>query len=839
VLEASDGAEALIIAEQSRPDLIITDILMPTMDGYEFVRCLRTKPGFASPPIIFYTAHCLERDAEALAAKCGVSQILCKPVESGDLLMIVEQELRGGAAPDLSSPVDDAFDREQLILLTRKLAEQTENLRNSNLRLKALTELGLQLNLNRNRAEVANTFCRAARYVVGATCATVVFVSGRGQAIEGVYSSGLHAAGEAALKSMGTLQGVLQKSIREEPICRGFNPGGDPVALGLPQAHPPIYSYLAVRVASPSHTHARRRARSWHPHGVLFLSNKLGTEQFGAVDEELARMLGAQLAVACENYKLLEEAKQRSAELERQLEKQMEMEAALRRGEERLQAILGNTNAVVYLVNPDGRVLLANRAAQRVLGAPLDQLLNRHIRHLLPGTVADTLWAKDLKVLAAKVPMVSEDTIPQSDGPHTYMVTRFPLLDSNGNVYALGGIATDFTEHNKVQEQLRHAQRMESIGRMAGGVAHDFNNMLTVINGYCHRLLEDPPGGQGEYELRQIAQAGESAASITRQLLAFSRRQTLEPKVLNINEVVARVQTILRRLIGEDIELVADLNPEIGPVLADPAQLEQVLMNLAVNARDAMPDGGVLSITSGGASLPDPRITAPAGTSPGEYVVLSVTDTGTGIDDLVKAQMFEPFFTTKPEDKGTGLGLSTVYGIVRQSGGLIAVDSAPGRGSTFHIYLPRVDGADTPVPKAVAAVQTLHGDETILLVEDDAAVRIFAEQALKSHGYRVLSTGRVEDAVASIERDPMLVDLVVTDVVMPSMTGKQLADRLRAIRPNLKILFVSGYSFDVIEPKGITPGDVEFLAKPFTSEALAAKIRGMIGVPVHYLLAAG
>src|SRR5471032_1498106 len=229
-------------------------------------------------------------------------------------------------------------------------------------------------------------------------------------------------------------------------------------------------------------------------------------------------------------------------------------------------------------------------------------------------------------------------------------------------------------------------------------------------------------------------------------------------------------------------------------------------------------------------SVTDKTTYSPAlvGISPGEYVVLSVTDTGTGIDDQVKAQMFEPFFTTKPTDKGTGLGLSTVYGIVRQSGGLIAVDSAPGRGSTFHIYLPRVDGADTQVPKAVAT-QTLRGNETILLVEDDAAVRIFAERALKRNGYRVISTGRVEDAIASIERNPTLVDLVVTDVVMPSMTGKQLADRLRAIQPNLKILFVSGYSFDVIESMGITLEGVEFLPKPFTPQTLAAKIRGMFG----------
>jgi PAS domain S-box-containing protein len=735
--------------------------------------------------------------------------------------MIGKRTLRGGAAPDLAGPVDNAFDREHFTLLTTKLAEQTERLRNSNLRLKYLTELGLQLNLNWNRAEIANTFCRTARYVVGTSGATVIFVSERGHAIEGVYCSGPHEAGEAALKSLDRLQGVLQKLIGEEAMCRGVNPGGDPVALGMPQAHPPIYSYLSVRVASPSHMHA-----------LLFLSNKLGTNQFDATDEELATLLAAQLAVTCDNHFLLEEAKQRAAELERQLEKQMGMEEALRRGEQRLRAILENTNAVIHLVNPEGKILLANRAAQRVFGAPLDQVLNRHVRDLLPADVGDTLWANDLKVLAAKAPMESEDTIPQSDGPHTYLVTRFPLLDSNGNVYALGSIATDITPQKKVQEQLRQAQRMESIGRLACGVAHDFNNLLTVINGYCHMLLDNLPGEQGEYELRQIALAGESAASLTQQLLAFSRRQVLEPRVLNINEVVAHIQTILRRLIGEDIELVTDLNLEIGSVFADPAQLEQMLMNLAVNARDAMPDGGVLSIASGGASLPDSQIPALAGASQGEYVVLSVTDTGTGIDDLVKAQMFEPFFTTKPKDKGTGLGLSTVFGIVQQSGGLIAVESATGRGSTFHIYLPRVNEAVARVPKAAAAAKTLRGGETILLVEDEAAVREFAERALNSHGYRVISTGRVDDAITLIESDPLLVDLVVTDVVMPSMTGTQLADRLRAIRPNVKILFVSGYSFDAIEPKSITPG-LEFLAKPFTSGALAAKIRGMLAVPVH------
>jgi two-component system, cell cycle sensor histidine kinase and response regulator CckA len=433
-----------------------------------------------------------------------------------------------------------------------------------------------------------------------------------------------------------------------------------------------------------------------------------------------------------------------------------------------------------------------------------------------------------LKVLASKVAMESEDIVPQLKGERTFLVTRFPLTDSEGRVYAVGGIATDYTEHKKVQEQLRQAQRMESIGRLAGGVAHDFNNLLTVINGYSAMLLDDlGPGGRGEDDLQQILKAGASAAELTRQLLAFSRRQILDPKVLNLNESVTRVQSILRRLIGEDIALITDLDPELGAVHADPTQFEQVIMNLAVNARDAMPDGGTVTIKSSNVIIAAGEARLSNAVVPGEYVLISVTDTGCGMSEDIKAEIFEPFFTTKAQDKGTGLGLSTVYGIVRQSGGCISVESAPGRGSTFSIYLPRVQHVPAE-PEVTLSAETLYGRETILLLEDERGVRQYAERVLRDHGYQVISTDGPAEAIAAIESQAGMVDLVITDVVMPSMNGRQLADRLLELQPDLKILFISGYSNEILAPKGVMPSGINFLPKPFTAQTLTSKVRGLL-----------
>jgi CheY-like chemotaxis protein len=347
IVESSDGAEALVAAEETRPDLIITDVLMPTMDGFEFMRHLRAKPAFASTPVIFCTAHYLERDARTLAAECGVLEILCKPIKPLNVLEMVNRVLGGGKAVERPIPDVEAFGREHLSLLTNKVARQTEDLRNANLRLKALTELGLQLNLNWDRKQLGEAFCRAARQIVGASSAAVIYVSEKDRSVDTVHCSGIDSASASALEGMAALEGILQE-VYEGANRRHAAWSSGSLDLGLPRMHHPIHSFLGVRAASPARVYA-----------VLALCNRIGKEQFDEADEELATTLAAQLAVACDNWQLLEEAKARSAALQRQLEKEKAMEESLRRSEQRLQAILDNTNAVIYLASPEGRVLLA------------------------------------------------------------------------------------------------------------------------------------------------------------------------------------------------------------------------------------------------------------------------------------------------------------------------------------------------------------------------------------------------------------------------------------------------------------------------------------------------
>jgi CheY-like chemotaxis protein len=371
--------------------------------------------------------------------------------------------------------------------------------------------------------------------------------------------------------------------------------------------------------------------------------------------------------------------------------------------------------------------------------------------------------------------------------------------------------------------------KLEAVGRLAGGIAHDFNNILTAVGGHAALLLDEiPPASPLRPGVEEIVRGVDRAASLTRQLLAFSRKQVLQPRVLDLTKVVAETQSMLGRLIGEDIELCTRAAPGLGRVRADPGQIQQVIVNLAVNARDAMPGGGVLSIELDNVDIDESMAGQHGGVQPaGRYIRLSVSDTGTGIPEEVKPHIFAPFFTTKPKGKGTGLGLSTVYGIAKQSGGFIWVYSEPGQGTTFKIYLPRVDAAAEPgvVAQEVAA---LSGDETILLVEDEAAVRALARQILERKGYRVITAqhGGEPLRLAREAADP--VNLLLTDLVMPHMDGRELAQQLAAIWPGLWVLFMSGYTGDTIVRRGLFDPDVAFIEKPFTPAALARKVRELL-----------
>jgi len=389
-------------------------------------------------------------------------------------------------------------------------------------------------------------------------------------------------------------------------------------------------------------------------------------------------------------------------------------------------------------------------------------------------------------------------------------------------------VLLDITGRRRLEDQLRQAQKMEAVGMLAGGVAHDFNNLLTIITGYSQLILnnieQDDPN---RHSVEQIMKAGERAAALTKQLLAFSRRQVLQPKVLELNKLVTSLATMLQRLIGEDIDLRLVLPQELGRVSADPGQIEQVLMNLVVNARDAMPQGGVLTVETKNIHLDEHYVGRHISAKPGPYVLLAVSDTGAGMDQATQARLFEPFFTTKGSGKGTGLGLSTVFGIIKQSGGSVEVYSEPGRGTSVKVYLPRIDqpvAIETQAERAKAA----RGSETLLLVEDDEMVRTLVHETLLREGYRILDAPGPIEAKKLADQHKGTIHLMITDVVMPKINGRDLAEQLTRRRPEMKVLYMSGYTDNAVLANGILDKEVAFLQKPFTPTALTQKVRDVL-----------
>jgi PAS domain S-box-containing protein len=502
-------------------------------------------------------------------------------------------------------------------------------------------------------------------------------------------------------------------------------------------------------------------------------------------------------------------------------------EERVRQSEARLRVLIEQLPAVLWTVDSNLRFTSAVGAGLTRLGLKPDQVVGMSLTDYF-----DTSDPTFVPIAAHRRAVAGEAvTFPVEWKDGSYACHVEPLRDGDGIVHGAICMALDVTDRKKLEEQFRQAQKMEAVGRLAGGIAHDFNNLLMVIQGYADLLAErlnegDPLRRNAE----QIRAASQRAAALTQQLLAFSRKQILAPKVLNVHTVVTDLEKILRRVIGEDIELRTSSTADLWLIKADRSQVEQVIMNLAVNARDAMPTGGRLTIETANVEFDMSISNPPTVLAPGKYVMLAVSDNGCGMDEKVQAHIFEPFFTTKEKGKGTGLGLATVYGVVKQSGGYIWVYSEAGRGTTFKIYLPRIEEENVPSTRErlPSATATPRGSEVILLAEDEKGVRELAREYLETSGYTVLVA---EDGRAAIElasKHSGIIHLLMTDVVMPGIGGPEVAERIKILRPEIKVLYMSGYTDQAIMHQGVLQSGAILLQKPFTLAALASKLREIL-----------
>ncbi|HUP38331.1 MAG TPA: PAS domain S-box protein [Candidatus Limnocylindria bacterium] len=545
--------------------------------------------------------------------------------------------------------------------------------------------------------------------------------------------------------------------------------------------------------------------------GVLSLGDAVGRTY---TEDELALLaaFAGQGAVALENSALYRE---------------------IRDARDFLQSITENSPDAIITTDGRGRLTYFSRGAEAMFGCRAQEMIGTSVADIYPGGLEEARSVRRRLDQEGLLRNYESDFLAR-DGRRVEVSASISVLrDASGATVGTLGLLKDIAERRHLEEQLRQSQKMDAIGRLAGGIAHDFNNLLTVIAGRAQMILSRlRPEEAMHRDATLVRTTADRAAALTQQLLAFSRKQVLQPQVLDLNAVMTAMEPMLGRLIGEDVELAVTPAADLGRVKADPGQIEQVIVNLVVNSRDAMPQGGRLTVETANVELDEAYASRHVSVPAGQYVMLAVSDTGAGMDEQTRSRVFEPFFTTKEPGKGTGLGLATVYGIVKQSGGDIRLYSEVGVGTTFKMYLPRVaEAVAPPDPIASPSATVPRGDETVLLVEDEPEVRDLAREILQGSGYTVLQACDPEDALFVAERHTGPIHLLVTDVIMPRQSGRALAERLRPLRPEMQVLYMSGYTNDAILRHGVLDPDTQFIQKPFTPAGLGRKVRAAIGGP--------
>jgi PAS domain S-box-containing protein len=808
ILEASDGAEALALVQSYRPNLVITDLLMPTMDGYEFVRQMREIPAVAATPVIFYTATYHEREAHALAERCGVRDIITKPSEPEVILAKVDAVLgRPRTAPAVAAPADAAlFHQNHLQLVNQKLSEKVRSLAETEHRLSALIDIGRRFSHERDPRGVLQQVCTAARDVTLAKYAVLALFSDDGTSVVAVLTSGVDAS---RLTEVGPAlpDADLLSRMRERrtPVRRRDVSGAMGGIADVTTRAPEGPSYLGVPIASASGVY-----------GWLSLIHKLGADDFTDTDERMAVALAGQAGVAYENARHMAQLEQEVAERTR-VQDRMDFALAATRmgiGETDLDAghmVWSDSKAALFGIAPSS--FTGTTEAFYALVHPQDRAAVRE-----EFAIALRNGTRDL---------VTEFRTIWPDGSTRWLQTRARIAyHPEGRPSRIVSVSLDVTDRKLLEAQFRQAQKMEAVGLLASGIAHDFNNVLTVICGYSEFLRDGLVPGQQRNDAEEIIQAAGRAATLTRQLLAFSRKQVLLPTRLEVNALVANVTNMLKRLVGDHIELTTTFESALPAARADAGQLEQALINLVVNARDAMAAGGRITIATSTARLDANAVIGRERVKPGAYVVLDVSDTGAGMDQETKDRLFEPFFTTKAPGKGTGLGLAAVHGIVMQSGGYVAVDSEPLRGTSFKVYLPVAEpGDEAPAATASRDHPTGGGTACVLIVEDERQIRTLTRTILERAGHRVLSASTCTEAEALFARDAGGIDLLVTDVELPDGSGPALFRRLFEMHSSLRVLYMSGYADETLVDHAALEHAGGFLQKPFLADGLVRKVR--------------
>ena len=811
VLEARDGQEGLSIAQAEIPDLVICDIVMPTINGYEFVQHLRKLPRHQHTPVIFHSVNLLDEEARVLGSACGISRFILKPFDAQQALATIQEALNSG---DVETPaaLPPVAKRDPIPLLLNAYFVKGKKL-DASVQLASLVEVGIALAHAQQAAQLLEIAMTAARTLTDAMFAAAGIL-GESNRLEthSLALSGFDETTAAQLRQSSFAPPHLRELLAERRPLRIFNPEASPTAL-LPAPHPTVRSILVVPLQSGDHAY-----------GWMMVAEKSGSQAFSDEDERILQALASQTITCYESAQRFRTIQEHAKDLELQIEER-------KRAEHRFRMLLETSPTGIVISNGSGRIEDVNAEALRVFGYERDELVGQMIEILVPQRFHQAhvghryLYSHDLRTRPMRTG--TELFARRKDG------SEFPVEIGLGPLATKEGVLisstiVDITARKKMEEQLRLSQRMDAIGRLAGGVAHDFNNLLTVILGNSDVVLDSLPAGHPAIQkLETIRKAGASAAGLTRQLLAFGRQQLVQPRILDLTDTLQKMEVLLRRLIGANIELKISFDSPLGAINADPGQIEQILLNLAVNARDSMPNGGRLSIEARNSEMDESYREQHPTAIPGRYVMLAVTDTGSGMDRETQLRIFDPFFTTKELGKGVGLGLATVYGIVKQGGGYIWVYSEIEQGSVFKVYLPRVEQAAPPA-KREREEEVCNGSETILLAEDSEPLRAMAREYLESIGYTVLEAVSGKDALQRAKEFDGTIHLLLTDVVMQEMSGPELADQLTLHRPGIKVIFTSGYTDDAIARQGILDSTVAFVQKPYRPKALARKIREVL-----------